>query len=110
MNFSIDLTQIILAIIGIVGSVVTAYCIPLIKQKTNEKTYNAIMLACNTAVYFAEQWYYSEDGEIKKQHALEHAQNELEARGIHVDIELISECIEAEVKKLKIALKNAGEE
>ncbi len=105
MNFSVDLTQIILAVIAVLGGIVEYFLIPLLKQKTSEKTYNIILLVCETAVYFAQQWYYNEDGEIKKQHALEYAQSELASRGIEVDMQLVSDCIEAEVRKMKNAMQ-----
>lgn len=107
MNFQIDLTQIILAIITVLGGIVVRYFIPLLKEKTSEHTYNIILMVCETAVYFAEQWYKCDDGEVKKQHAMEYVQSELEARGITVDMQLIDDCIEAEVKKLKLAMKYA---
>lgn len=109
---TIDLTQIIIALIGLLGTILTAYGIPFIKQKTNElkektseTTYNTIMSICQTAVYFVEQWYKTCDGEEKKQHAIEHVQAELAERNLTVDLDLISSYIESEVLKLKIAMK-----
>ena len=107
MNFQVDLTQIILAVITVIGGIFVRYLIPLLKEKTSEHTYSIILTVCETAVYFAEQWYKCDDGEVKKQHALEYVQKELEARGISVDMQLIDDCIEAEVKKLKLAIKYA---
>ena len=46
------------------------------------------------------------EGEVKKQHALEYVMAELDKRNITVDTQLISDCIESEVNKLKIELKN----
>ena len=111
----IDLTQIIIALIGLLGTILTAYGIPFIKQKTNElkektneATYNTIMSICQTAVYFVEQWYKTCGGEEKKQHAIEHVQAVLEDRNMTVDIALISDYIESEVLKMKIALGSGG--
>ena len=107
MNFTVNLTEIILAVISLLGGIALKFVIPLIKAKTSEKTYSIILCACETAVYFAEQWYKCDDGEVKKQHALEYVQNELAARGITVDMALVNDCIEAEVKKLKLAMQYA---
>ena len=107
MNFTINLTEIIVAIITILGGLVVRYLIPLLKEKTNEHTYNIILAVCNTAVYFVQQWYQSEDGETKKQKAIEHVTKELEALGITVDMSLIEDKIEAEYKKMKIAMEKS---
>ena len=112
MNFTFDLTEIIKALIGLLFTAITVYVIPFIKQKTkelkektNETTYNTVLTICQTAVYFVEQWYSSCGGEEKKQHAIEHVQAELEKRNMNIDINLISDYIESEVLKMKIALK-----
>ena len=78
-------------------------------EKTSEKTYNIILLVCETAVYFVQQWYKCDDGETKKQKAIEYVEKELNARGIVVDMSLVEDCIEAEVKKMKLALKAVEE-
>ena len=101
MNFTIDFTQIILAVITLIGGLVVRYFIPWLKSVTSEKTYAILQLACQSAVYFAQQWYKTEDGEKKKEEAMKHAEEFLKARNITVDINLISECIEAELKKIK---------
>ena len=106
INFtSIDLTHIICAIIALLCSIVVRYFIPLMKEKTSEKTCQIIEYACNSAVYFAEQWYKCDDGEKKKEEALKHAEAYLKERNITIDVDLLSDCIEAEVKKLKLAIK-----
>ena len=109
---TIDLTKIIVALIGMLCTIITAYGIPFLKQKTNEikeKTgetaYNTILSICQTAVYFVEQWYKTCGGEEKKQHAIEHVMTELERRNMTADLALISDYIESEVLKMKIALK-----
>lgn len=105
MNFTINLTQVIVAIITVLGGIVVRYLIPLLKKKTSEKTYSIILMVCETAVYFAQQWYKTEDGDVKKEKAIEYVRKELEARGIIVDMSLVEDCIEAEVKKMKLAIK-----
>ena len=106
MQFEINLTQIIVAIITLLFSVITGYLIPLIKSKTSEKMYSILKMGCEAAVFFAQQWYKQEDGEVKKEKAIEYAENWLKERGIKVDMQLISDTIEAELKKIKSTSEN----
>ena len=100
-NFQIDLTQIIIAVITLIFGVITAYGIPWLKSITSEKVYGILQLACNSAVYFAQQWYKQEDGERKKEEAIKYAEAYLAERGIKVDVQLLADTIEAELKKIK---------
>lgn len=106
MNFEINLTQIITAIIVLIFSVITGYVIPLIKSKTSEHTYKILEMACQSACFFAQQWYKQEDGEIKKEKAIEYAENWLKERNIKVDMHLVADTIEAELKKIKSTTEN----
>ena len=106
MNFEINLTQIIVALIVLLFSVITGYVIPLIKSKTSEHTYKILEMACQSAVFFAQQWYKQEDGEIKKEKAIEYVENWLNARNIKVDMHLVADTIEAELKKIKSSNNN----
>ena len=106
MNFEINLTQIIVAVIALIFSVITGYLIPWIKSNTNEHTYKMLEMACASAVYFAQQWYKQEDGEIKKEKAIEYAENLLKERNIKVDMHLVADVIEAELKKIKSTNEN----
>ena len=81
MNFEINLTQIIVAVIALIFSVITGYLIPWIKSNTSEHTYKMIEMACASAVYFAQQWYKQEDGEKKKEEAIKYAENWLKEGG-----------------------------
>ena len=106
MNFEINLTQIIVAVIALIFSVITGYLIPWIKSNTNEHTYKMIEMACASAVYFAQQWYKQEDGEKKKEEAIKYAENWLKERNIKVDMHLVADVIEAELKKIKSTNEN----
>ena len=97
----INLTQIIVAVIALIFSVITGYLIPWIKSNTSEHTYKMIEMGCSAAVYFAQQWYKQEDGEKKKEEAIKYAENWLKERNIKVDMNLVADTIEAELKKIK---------
>ena len=106
MTFEINLTQIIIALISILFTIVTGYLIPLIKSKTSERVYKLLEMGCSSAVYFAQQWYKQEDGERKKEEALKYVQNWLAERNVKVDMALVSDTIEAELKKIKSTNEN----
>ena len=101
MNFEINLTQIIIAVITLLFSVITGYLIPWIKSNTSERTYKMLEMGCSAAVYFVQQWYKQEDGEKKKEEAIKYAENWLKERGIKVDMQLVADTIEAELKRAK---------
>lgn len=67
MNMTIDLTQIILAIITLIFGLLMRYVIPSIKQKTTADQLDLISAAVKTAVYAVEQLYKSKPGQEKKQ-------------------------------------------
>ena len=106
MNFEINLTQIIIAIIALIFSIITGYLSPWIKSNTNEHTYKILEMACQSAVFFAEQWYKCDDGEKKKEEAIKYVENWLKERNIKIDGNLIADTIEAELKKIKATTEN----
>ena len=67
MNMTIDLTQIILAVITLIFGLLMRYVIPSIKQKTTADQLELIRAAVKTAVYAVEQLYKSKPGHEKKQ-------------------------------------------
>ena len=106
MNFTLDLTEIVVVLILMLFSVITGYVIPLIKSRTSERTYKMLEMGCSAAVYFAQQWYKQEDGEVKKEKAIEYAENWLKERKIRIDMHLVADTIEAELKKIKTENEN----
>lgn len=98
----IDLTQIILAIITLIGALLTRYVIPNIKAKTNASQMELIRAAVKSAVYAVEQLYKSKPGQEKKQMVIDF----LKEQGYIVDIEnvesTIDMMIESVVKELNI--------
>ena len=105
---TIDLTQIILAILTLIGAVVTKYLIPLMKSKLSsendklsENKRNLIKMAIDTAVSAAEQIYNSDEGAKKKAYV----QGLLRSQGFDVDTASIDAAIEAAVLELHNQLK-----
>lgn len=99
----IDLTQIILAVIALIGAILTSFVIPWLKKKVDvengklTETQSALLkLAINTAVKAAEQLFASEEGLKKKAYVLDI----LKSQGYEVDQAAINAAIEAAVLDL----------
>ena len=99
---TIDLTQIILAIITLLFGLLMRYVIPNIKSKTDTNQLALIRAAVKTAVYAVEQLYKSKPGQEKKQLVLEY----LKTNGFEFDDKevetTLSYLIEEAVKALNI--------
>ena len=99
---TIDLTQIILAIITLLFGLLMRYVIPNVKSKTDANQLALIRAAVKTAVYAVEQLYKSKPGQEKKQLVLEY----LKEQGYNIDDkeveQTISLVVEAIVKELNI--------
>ena len=102
---TIDLTQIILAVITLLFGLLMRYVIPNIKSKTDENQMALIRAAVKTAVYAVEQMYKSKPGQEKKELVLKY----LREQGYNIDDkeveQTISLVIEALVKELNIEQK-----
>lgn len=68
---TIDLTQIILAILTFLFGLLMRYVIPNIKSKTSANQMELIRAAVKSAVYAVEQLYKSKPGQEKKQMVLD---------------------------------------
>ena len=95
---TIDLTQIILAIITLIGAIITRYLIPWIKQKTDEKQFEALKILAKVGVYAAEQIFSTNEWKEKKQYVLDF----LKQNGYEVDAPAVDALIESLVRELRI--------
>ncbi len=99
---TIDLTQIILAVITLLFGILMKYVIPNVKSKTDTNQLELIRAAVKTAVYAVEQLYKSKPGQEKKALVLQF----LREQGFAVDSEevekQISWVIEEIVKSMNI--------
>lgn len=106
---TIDLTQIILAVITLIFGLLMRYVIPGIKSKTSESKMELIRAAVKTAVYAVEQLYKSKPGQEKKQLVLQY----LKEQGFIIDDQevetKISYLVEEIVKELNIEQKEHAE-
>lgn len=102
---TIDLTQIILAVIALLGGILTTFVIPFINKKLTAQQIENIRKAARIAVYAAEQLFTPEQWAEKKKYAQEY----LKAQGYNIDTVQIDAAIEAEVLALHGQLKPANE-
>jgi hypothetical protein len=95
---TIDLTQIILAIITLIGAVISRYLIPWIRNKLTDHQYEALCVLIRTGVFAAEQIFTSEQWKEKKQYVVDL----LKENGYTVDTTSVDALIEATVRELRI--------
>ena len=99
---TIDLTQIILAIITLLFGLLMRYVIPSIKAKTNENQLALIRAAVKTAVYAVEQLYKSKPGQEKKELVLQYLRDngfQFDDKEVETTISYLIECV---VKELNL--------
>lgn len=99
---TIDLTQIILAVITLLFGLLMRYVIPSAKEHMNKSQLELLQIAVKTGVYAAEQLYNSDQGKEKREYVI----NFLKEHGYVVDPEKIEDplrvMIEAAVRELHL--------
>ncbi len=96
----IDLMKIVLALISILGAIITRHAIPYFKAKTTEKTREDIYFWVKTAV-FAMEMIYNEKGQgaLKKDKVIAY----IAKKGIVINSEDLDILIEAATTELHLA-------
>lgn len=98
--------QIILAVIALLGTIITAVIVPYFKSKTTEKQRDNIYVVVLLAVRAAEQIYFQPgQGQNKKEYVVRY----LNSKGIKLTVEDLNMFIEAAVKELSIIQSGALE-
>jgi LL-H family phage holin len=97
----IDLTQIIIALIGLLATVATCYIIPYLKTKTSEERWDYLCMVASTAVYAAEQLGVANKFQTKLDYAFTYVKTILAAQNIHFNNDIIRAAIEAAVYEIK---------
>lgn len=94
----VDLTQITVAILTLIFSLISTFLIPYIKNKTTAEQFETIKLWVKVAVQAAEMIYVGTGrGEEKKKYVVEF----LASKGFKLDMAEIDALIEAAVLELK---------
>ncbi|MGN1444149.1 MAG: phage holin, LLH family [Acutalibacteraceae bacterium] len=91
-----DYTNIIEIIISLLSAVITAFLIPVLKQRLSAEKTEKLKFWVKTAVSAAEQIYGGKSGNEKKKYVV----NFLLSKGIVFDVDEVSALIESEVYKL----------
>ena len=71
MNMTIDVTQIILAVLTLLFGLLMRYAVPALKEKLNANQMVFLRIAVKTAVYAAEQLYDSDQGKEKLKYVVD---------------------------------------
>ena len=71
MDMTIDVTQIILAVLTLLFGLLMRYVVPALKEKLNADQMEFLRIAVKTAVYAAEQLYDSDQGKEKLKYVVD---------------------------------------
>lgn len=97
----IDVTQIVVTLIGLLGIVITVLVAPLIKAKTTTVQWTNIASWTQTAVQAAEVIYKgSGRGAEKRDYVLEWVKTEANKRGMKIDTDTIRVALEDAWKQM----------
>ena len=97
---NIDITQIVVAIIGLLGLVVTSVLVPLIRTKINAEQWDIIYNYAVAAVQAAEIIIGAGKGEKKFEEVKKYIEKECAAHGIKIDMDTVRIAIENAWKDL----------
>ncbi|MBE6612021.1 MAG: holin [Ruminococcaceae bacterium] len=98
----VDLTQVIVAVLTLVISLITAFLIPYLKTKVSGEQLETIKFWVNIAVEAAEMIYVGTGrGQEKKEYVVQF----LNSKGFTLNVAEIENLIEAAVMELKLEQK-----
>ena len=95
-----DITKIVVAVIGLLSTILTAFLAPYLKAKMDAEKLNKLGALAQRFVLAAEQLIGPGNGQKKK----EQVQDWLEERGYNVSLDEVDSAIEAAVKEMNIAM------
>lgn len=102
-----DITQILLGLILILGGIFTIVVWPYIKAHVSVEQLSMLTGIAQTVVFAAEKIFGAKMGADKLAYALNLAKKLLEKKGLSFDEETIRAAIEAQVKQLDLEQKAA---
>ena len=104
----IDITQIVVAIIGLLSIILTSVVVPLIKSKITSTQWDTILNYAIAGVQAAEIIFNAQgQGEEKLRWVSEYITNQCLAHGIKIDAETVRVAIENAWKALGLDKKEA---
>lgn len=103
-----DLTQIVVAVIGLLGLIITSVIVPLIKSKLTDAQWQMVKTYAIAGVQAAEIIFNAQgQGEAKLRWVSEYITNQCAAHGIKIDAETVRVAIENAWKALGLDKKEA---
>ena len=103
-----DLTQIVVAVIGLLGLIITSVIVPLIKSKLTDAQWQMVKAYALAGVQAAEIIFNAQgQGEAKLRWASEYITKQCLAHGIKIDAETVRVAIENAWKALGLDKKEA---
>lgn len=104
---NIDITQIVVAIIGLLGIIITSVIVPLIKSKLTNSQWETILNYALAGVQAAEILFNAQgQGEEKLRWVSEYITEQCAAHGIKIDMDTVRVAIENAWKTLGLDKKD----
>lgn len=98
---NIDITQIVVAVIGLLGIIITSVVVPLIKSKLTNSQWESIKNYALAGVQAAEIIFNAQGkGEEKLEWVTEYIEVQCKAHGIEIDMDTVRVAIENAWKDL----------
>lgn len=97
-----NITQILLGIIIILGGVVSLFVLPYLKAHLTAEQISILTGIAQTVVYAAEKIFGAKMGTDKLSYALNLAKSLLAKKGLNFDDDVIRAAIEAQVQQLSL--------
>ena len=105
---NIDITQIVVAVIGLLGIIITSVVVPLIKSKLTNSQWETIKNYALAGVQAAEIIFNAQGkGEEKLEWVTEYIEKRCKAHGIEIDMDTVRVAIENAWKDLGLDKKHA---
>ena len=101
----IDITEVVVALIGLLGTILTAVLVPYIRSKLTLEQQQKLQMWIQVGVSAAEQ--LARTGVIRKQDRKQYVLDLLEKHGMTADMDLIDAMLEGAVYDLPNKLTNA---
>ena len=95
-----NITQIILGLIFILGGVVSLFVVPYLKTHMTAEQISILAGIAQTVVYAAEKIFGAKMGEDKLAYAMSLAKKLLEKKNLSFDEDVVRAAIEAQVQQL----------
>ena len=95
-----DITKVVVALIGLLSTVITVFLAPYLKAKMDVEKVNKLGALAQRFVYAAEQLIGKGEGEKKKAQV----QDWLKEKGYDVSLDEVDSALEAAVKEMNIAM------